>query len=151
MLLALALPFTGCQKANAPQKAIKQDAPAKTPDNDFLAAVKQGDIEKVKTGLDVGADIEEKNPADGRTALMLAAVQGRAPLVALLIQRGAKIEAQDDDGITPLMWAAFGGSADAVRALKKAGASRKTKDKYGKTALDWGKDHPEVAAELGKK
>ena len=145
--LALALVLAGCGPKNE-ASSPKPETAAQSQSGDWMAAVKQGDTAKVKILLDRGADIETRNPADGRTALMLSALQRRNALVNLLIQRGAKVEAQDDDGVTALMWAAFGNNVDAVRALRKAGASLKSKDKYGKTARDWGKDHPEVLAAL---
>lgn len=149
LLALVSLPLTGgCRQQNdAPTPAKMATAPQSQNDA-WLAAVKQGDMGKVKTLLDSGANCETRNPADGRTALMLAAVQRRAPLVELLIQRGAKIEAQDDDGVTALMWAAFSGSVDSVRALRKAGANVSAKDKFGKAAQDWGKNHAEIVAAL---
>ena len=148
--LALGLLLGGCRPQNDAPPNAKPGTAAKPQSVEWLAAVKQGDADKVKALLDSGADIETRNPADGRTALMLAALQRRVSLVSLLIQRGAKIEAQDDDGVTALMWAAFGGSPEAVAALRNAGASPTAKDKFGKTARNWGKDHPEVAAALRK-
>jgi len=147
-VLVLSALTGGCRPQNETPSTTKTGVAPKSQGDDLLAAVKQGDAAKVKSLLDSGADIETRNPADGRTALMLAALQRRNLLVDLLIQRGAKIEARDDDGVTALMWAAFGSNADAVRALRKAGASLETKDKFGKTARDWGKDHPEIIAAL---
>ena len=147
-ILVLSALTGGCRPQNEAAPNPKPESAAKAQSADWMTAVKQGDAAKVKMLLDSGADIEARDPADGRTALMFAALQRRNALVDLLLQRGAKIETQDDEGVTALMWAAFGNNPDAVRALRKAGASLKTKDKYGKTAQDWGKDHAAVVAAL---
>jgi ankyrin repeat protein len=74
--------------------------------------------------------LEAKNK-NGHTALMLAAREGQADNVQLLIARGAKINERDEDGWTPLMLAAYNGQTSAADLLLKAKADIKVKDSKG--------------------
>src|SRR5439155_11793788 len=56
----------------------------------------------------------------GRGALARAAEAASAPAVALLIRRGAPVEAPDQNGTTPLMIAARGRQPAAVDAVLAA-------------------------------
>lgn len=62
--------------------------------------------------------------------------QADAPLVALLLARGAPIDALDGDGDTPLLRAVMYEAANAVEVLVKRRADRTVKNREGKTALD---------------
>jgi ankyrin repeat protein len=57
-------------------------------------------------------------------------------LVAMLIERGARLDEADDRGKTSLMIAAEAGHAVVVQELIKHGAAWDVKDKDGKTAAD---------------
>ncbi|MEZ4425141.1 MAG: ankyrin repeat domain-containing protein [Gemmatimonadota bacterium] len=82
--------------------------------------------------LDAGVDPSQRAADDGRTALHLAAYEGHAALVELLLARGAEIDALDGRyGTPPLVWALHawleeGRSPDPYRrtvgALVAAGA-----------------------------
>ena len=60
---------------------------------------------------------------DGRTALLLAAGQGNARLVELLIDRGALVNVDDRYGDTPLSAAKRGQHHEIARLLKERGAA----------------------------
>jgi ankyrin repeat protein len=67
-----------------------------------------GNVEGVKTLLDLGFDIESRTnlvQSRGDTALHLAVWRGRTETVKLLIERGAAIEALNRAGFTPLAMA----------------------------------------------
>ncbi len=68
-------------------------------------------------------------------------------MVALLIDRGAKIDAKDADGLTALMIAAGEGHLEMVEVLVKRGARVDARDKRGRAALDLAKagHFPDVA------
>ena len=82
-----------------------------------------------------GADVNAAG-ANGLTPLHVAAGNGRAQVVNLLLKNGAKLEARDaKHWKTPLHWAVFGGSAEAARALLDAGADVNAKDGRAQTPL----------------
>jgi ankyrin repeat protein len=105
-------------------------------------AAGRGASRVVELLLDAHVDVNRAYDAD-LTALMWAAgYADKAPeaealkTVALLIQRGGAINAQDDRGQTPLMIAAGMGHASIVRALLAAGADKSLRDHTGKTAKE---------------
>ena len=81
-----------------------------------------------------------------RTPLMIlffhktACENGKAgrDVVALLIQRGANVNAQDEKQNTPLMFAADNCDRETLRMLLKAGAKLNAKNWAGLTALSMG-------------
>ena len=84
----------------------------------------------------IDALLKAKVPIDARnknshTALMLAAREGQADNVQILIARGANVDERADDGWTPLMLAAYNGQIFAVDLLLKAKADFKIKDSKG--------------------
>jgi ankyrin repeat protein len=87
------------------------------------------DLEKTRLLLDRGAKVDAKSD-DGRTALLIAAgLRGAAPIVKLLLDRGANpsVKAPGLGGETnPLLEAATAGDAAIVRLLVERGADAKT-------------------------
>jgi ankyrin repeat protein len=98
--------------------------------------------------LDHGADFEKTNLSED-TPLCLAAKDGVADIVAILVARGANKEARDTMGGTPLWWAATKGHASVVSILLQNGASRDAKNKSGQSVFDVAR-RPDVRALLGK-
>lgn len=81
-----------------------------------------GDAKQMESLLDDGADPEMPG-FGGNTALMVAAWNDRADCVALLIERGARVDHGDPDyGYTPLLLAAQYGALAAAKLLVAAGA-----------------------------
>jgi hypothetical protein len=76
-------------------------------DIDLLTqAVEMGAIEKVRVILDSHPDLVNRRDETGATALHYAAFGGNRPIVQLLIERGAEINARDSRfGATPAGWA----------------------------------------------
>ena len=72
-------------------------------------AAKSGDINAVRTLLDKGADVNEKDGVGG-TPLFWAVREGHTELAKLLIERGADVNKRDNAGWGPLFWAAWGGA-----------------------------------------
>jgi hypothetical protein len=74
----------------------------------LLHAAAGGDIIQVESILDQGVDVNTRD-YDMRTALHLAAAEGRHAIAALLISKGAEIDVKDRFGLTPTDEATKGG------------------------------------------
>ena len=87
--------------------------------------------------LDRGVDVGARAPKDGNTALHIAAYQGSAPLVELLLARGAPVNVNDAVyGTPPLVWALHawlvdGREGDHPRVLRLlAGAGARVESEW---------------------
>jgi len=89
----------------------------------MMAALRDQDAWVTKL-LDKGAQIEGMADADkpGWTPLHYAAASPGTKALAVLLARGARVDARSPNGTTPLMMAAQYGPEDAVAALLKQGA-----------------------------
>jgi ankyrin repeat protein len=83
--------------------------------------------------VDVPVQVPLPMDHNGRTALMLAAMNGHSENVKLLIKHD--INAKDMDGHTALMYAAMNGHYECVKLLLEYEADIHIKDKNGYTAL----------------
>ena len=107
----------------------------------LLSAAKRGHTEVCQLLLETGkANVEETvvGPSllDGDTALMLAAHQGHASTVAVLLSKGAKVDAKDKHGFTPLLAAANERYTEVCEVLLDKGkANIEETDPEGNTAL----------------
>jgi len=72
----------------------------------------------VKTLVEGGAQVEGAS-FDGRTALMMAAMFNRTPIIDYLVSKGADPKAKDANGITALDAAKTMGATEAVAQLEK--------------------------------
>lgn len=79
-------------------------------------ASNNGELEKVKSLLAEGADINAANK-QGSTALHLAVRQGHLLILKYLLKQGADISLQDIHGHTPLYIAIFSGTSDVLKEL----------------------------------
>jgi len=69
-------------------------------------AVRQGDINQVRTILDENHELVHQRDESGATALHYATSNGRREIVQLLLDRGAEINKTDNQfGATPTGWA----------------------------------------------
>jgi ankyrin repeat protein len=84
--------------------------------------IKKGDILSLRHELDEGASPNLANQFSW-TLLMLAAIEGNAPIGELLISRGAALDGTNDFEETALSLAAHGGHASFIRLLLANGAS----------------------------
>jgi ankyrin repeat protein len=82
-----------------------------------------------------------ENDADvnkpGWTPLHYAATAGNVPIIELLLDNSAYIDAESPNGSTPLMMAAMYGTPESVKVLIQAGADLNVKNQLGLTALDF--------------
>lgn len=106
-----------------------------------LAAWK-GNTNMLRILLDLGADVNWKNPGWNETPLYWAALYGKRESAALLIERGADLNARLADGTTALATAAHFGHQNVVALLLEKGADTSFRNTRGLTAA-------ELANELG--
>ena len=98
----------------------------------MLAALK-GDQPSAEKLIKKGADVNKT----GWAPLHYAASSGNLPIIALLIENSAYIDAESPNGTTPLMMAAMYGTPEAVKLLVDEGADVLLKNQQGLTALEF--------------
>ncbi len=100
-------------------------------DPGMVKASAAGDLAEVDRLLAHGVDPNTKDTfhyipmpwsGTGRTALHMAAANGRTEVVALLLARGGHIDAEDHDEYTPLHCALFNGQVEVATFLLERGA-----------------------------
>src|SRR5262249_9239013 len=109
--------------------------------SDLIIAIDENDIEKVKSLLDKGADINTRNE-NGDTALMMAVNRTRdVKLVNLLLDKGADVNAKNNKNDkyklnqTALIYAAIYEETEIVKALLEKGADVNANNNYGYSPL----------------
>jgi hypothetical protein len=92
------------------------------PDYTLLRSVEDGDVEKARRAIGLGADVNVSN-ARKRSPLLIAAERGDEKMVDLLLgQKDLRINLQDDIGYTALHHAADNLNDTIIAKLKRAGA-----------------------------
>jgi len=97
------------------------------------SAVEDGDIEKVRSLLKAGANVNEADSFG--TALHEAAKNRRSDIIRILLDAGADVNSRDQWGDTPLYWAAYKGPIESVKLLLDKGAEVNATDNAGSTPL----------------
>jgi uncharacterized protein len=93
---------------------------------DLIDAARRGDLAAVEALLESNPKALGRGNAEGMTALLWAAVQGHAPVVELLLARGADAAVRSSRGSTALMLAAEQGHLEVARLLvSRAGADER--------------------------
>lgn len=99
----------------SPQIVKHQGHPNGTP---LCYAIIKGDVDVVKKFIEYGADVNET--ARGITPLMYAAHYNQTEIVALLLKKGARLDARDERGKTALDYAKEANSTEVVELLEQA-------------------------------
>ncbi|KAF3794522.1 Serine/threonine-protein kinase [Nymphaea thermarum] len=87
----------------------------------LMFLVNEGDLQGIQELLDTGIDVNSTD-IDDRTALHVAACQGRVEIVELLLKHGARLDMQDRWGSTPLADAHHDKHYDVCKIMEKYGA-----------------------------
>lgn len=99
----------------------------------LMLASLDGLLDLCKAMVAKGADVNKP----GWTPLHYAATRGHLPVMSLLLDNYAYIDASSPNGTTPLMMAAFYGTPSAVKLLLEAGADPLIKNDLGLSAIDF--------------
>jgi ankyrin repeat protein len=76
--------------------------------------------------------------------LYLAAEEGHAQTVQILLDNGVNVNAHDSLGSTALDFAAPSGHEETMKILLQNGADVKSTDIYGNTILHWAAPHQKL-------
>lgn len=133
-LLAVLLIAVGCKEKPAEiETATRKKL---TPTTNLLCqAARLGDIDKIKSFISSGVDVNVKDKYDS-TPLHYAAEHGHKNVAGLLVANGADLTAKDEYGNTPFHDAARLGRYNVVALLVAGGANPDTKNNGGQTPLD---------------
>jgi|GEM_PF-3409501 len=116
-------------------------------DPKLVQAVENGDLPDVVRQLNAGASpdsVSSDKDGQGETVLSIAAGSGSLPMVKLLVQRGADINATDFWGGNAVTSAATWGNDEVVRFLVDHGADVNADDD-GATALGYAENQQREA------
>jgi ankyrin repeat protein len=102
---------------------------------EIFDAFRKDDIQTVKALVEKNPDTVNACDPNGDTPLHYAAYGGGAALINFLIDKSAKVEAQNTRHQTALHVAAINDRTEAVAALLRRGASIETRDDYGRSPL----------------
>src|SRR4029079_8467713 len=96
----------------------------------------------------VAAGLKSNGEPGGVAPLLAAARENCTDTVALLLDKGADVDAKDSDGRTALIAATSAGYTDVVRVLLRHGADMDVADRLDRTAWMYAslRGHEEIAA-----
>jgi ankyrin repeat protein len=106
---------------------------------EVIRAAKRGDAERLREILAEDSSLLDARDSDGSTPLHCAAWKGNREAVALLLELGADVSAQNSNGHwggTPLHAAAHGNQRAVAELLIARGADVNVKSCNGRTPLE---------------
>lgn len=126
--------------------AIRVDSTNAANETPLMMASLRGNVEGAKLLIAKGAAVHR----EGWTPLHYAASGPSLPMIELLLERGAQIEALSPNRSTPLMMAAGYGPQEAVDLLLGKGANPRARNDKGLAASDFalGADRQKLALRL---
>ncbi|MES2400909.1 MAG: ankyrin repeat domain-containing protein [Pseudomonadota bacterium] len=133
LLLAIREPSPKVVKALLAAPTLDLNALNTKGESPLMLAVFNGDLDLAAQMIKKGADVNKT----GWTPLHYAATKGHLPLISLLIENHAYIDAESPNGSTPLMMASMYGSAEAVKLLLDEGADPQLRNQQGLTATQF--------------
>ena len=106
----------------------------------FKTAILENDVEVAK-GVLISGKVHANSTLDGVLPIILAAKEGCAECLELLIENGASIDACDKRGFAPLELAVQGGYFDCAQVLIAAGANANSiRDGYFDESIENGRN-----------
>lgn len=126
---------------------VQEKAPPKPVDpklQGLISAVRNRDLNGVRTLLAVRPDLVNAHDAAGATPLHHAAGFGDLAMLKLLVERGANVNAVNNRKSTPLFWAM--NDVDKARLLIEHGANVNTRTVDGRTPVYQAAAMPNAAA-----
>lgn len=102
-------------------------------DQDVLTAIKEGNLEQVKSLLEKQPDLVKMDLGDGATLLHLAAHYGQKKIAAVLIKKGINPNGTDTYGRTALHYAFGNKNLDFSKMLIDNGANIDCQNVWGRT------------------
>ncbi len=108
----------------------------------IFEAAESGDLETVARLLKADPKLVEAKNAEGDTALHQAAgcrrgEQAALPIIRLLLENGAALDARNASGQTPLLYSAYAGFRQAVELFLDKGAAFQYQDRNGRSPLHY--------------
>nr|WP_246198629.1 ankyrin repeat domain-containing protein [Wolbachia endosymbiont of Ctenocephalides felis wCfeJ] len=103
-------------------------------DEELLAAAESGDLNKIKSFITQGANLDAKD-SNGSTPLHYASWNGNLSVVKHLVEKGANLKIKNLDNRTPLYDASLNGHLDIVRYLVEKGVDVNVADEENRTPL----------------
>ncbi|CAM4667454.1 unnamed protein product [Leuciscus chuanchicus] len=104
-------------------------------DERLLSAVEHGEADKVTTLLSKKGACPTKLDSEGKSALHVAATQGQAECLAVILAHGADVSLQDASGFTALHLAAKNNHPECAKKLLQTKCVVDAPDSSGKMAL----------------
>jgi ankyrin repeat protein len=101
----------------------------------LIMASERGHLGAARLLLEAGAPVDERNPETGEMALHAAALSASIPLITLLLDAGADINAVNSRGQTPIFSCARASTPAPLLFLLERGASPDVIDRFGETPL----------------
>jgi ankyrin repeat protein len=117
----------------------KSAAKSPNPQKEILKAAKSGDADRVKTLVKQDASLMSARDTDGSTPLHCACWKGHDSVVAVLLEAGADVNAENSNdhwGTTPLHAAAHAGQKKIAELLIAHGANINARNLNKRTPLD---------------
>ena len=99
------------------EQSVDVDAPQGDGTTALHWAAYRDDAEIARLLIDAGAKLNAKTRLGDLTPLLLAAKNGNAALIEILLEAGTDANDADSNSTTPLMYSAASGNTDAVKLL----------------------------------
>ena len=109
-------------RSQGPAATLAPADAARQMNQELFEAASRGDARKVQQLLSRGANVNARSSIESLTPLHVAVMKNAMPVVVLLLDRGAEIDAQDDSGRRALEVAKSRGLVEMQAFLRSRGA-----------------------------